>query len=116
MIKYIASLTLVLLFFTLISFSEENLTTSGSEVDVELGALRGEIDNINKDILTLLNKRAEVVLEIGKLKQENSMEIYDPAREKEIEKKLVELNTGPMPNESVIKIFREIISACRALQ
>lgn len=114
MIKLIASITLVLILFTYIFTSET--TPATSDPNVELKALRGEIDTINQDILTLLNKRAEVVLEIGKLKKENSMEIYDPAREKEIEKKLIQLNTGPLPDESVIKIFREIISACRELQ
>ena len=114
MIKLIASITLVLIVFTQISTSET--TPATSDPDVELSALRGEIDTINQEILTLLNKRAKVVLEIGKLKKENSMAVYDPAREKEIEKSLVEMNTGPMPDESVIKIFREIISACRSLQ
>jgi len=47
----------------------------------------------------LLNKRAEVVLEIGKLKKENSLEIYDPPfRDKEIENKLIQINAGPLPN------------------
>ena len=90
--------------------------SSGLESDFKLKELRGEIDVINQKILLLLNERAEVVLEIGELKRENSMEVYDPGREKEIENKLVEINNGPLPNESVIKIFREIISACRALQ
>lgn len=114
MIKLIASITLVLIVFTYISVSET--TPATSDPDVELTALRGEIDTINQEILVLLNKRAEVVLEIGKLKKENSMEVYDPGREKQIENNLVKLNTGPMPDESVIKIFREIISACRELQ
>lgn len=116
MIKYIACLILTLLFFTQISVSEESLDTSDLGPDATLSELRVEIDTINQDILKLLNKRAEVVLEIGKLKKENSMKVYDPSREKEIENKLVQMNTGPMPDESVIKIFRVIISACRELQ
>jgi len=89
---------------------------SESDTDIKLKELRNKIDVINQEILVLLNARAEVVLEIGELKKGNSMEVYDPAREKEIENKLMRINTGPLPNESVIKIFREIISACRALE
>lgn len=116
----------ILLLLTYLAVTEQALITSeihavesnssGLDPNVELTALRGEIDTINQEILILLNKRAEVVLEIGKLKKENSMNVYDPGREKEIEKRLIELNTGPMPDESVIKIFREIISASRELQ
>jgi len=89
---------------------------SESDADIKLKELRNKIDVINQEILVLLNERAEVVLEIGELKKGNSMEVHDPAREKEIENKLMQINTGPLPNESVIKIFREIISASRQLQ
>lgn len=113
MIKYIAVFTIVLVFCVHITYSKQNVSDSA---EIQLAALRGEIDTINQDILVLLNKRAEVVLKIGELKKENSMAVYDPGREKEIENNLAEMNTGPMPDESVIKIFREIISASRNLQ
>ncbi len=124
--KNTAFVALILLFLVQISVSEETIigpeieaaqsSHSNLEPDVSLIGLREKIDTINQDILKLLNERAEVVLEIGKLKKENSMEVYDPAREKEIENRLIQINTGPMPDESVIKIFREIISVCRELQ
>lgn len=102
------------------SFASESQTaksgTSEPEAGLKLKELRNEIDVINQEIIVLLNKRAEVVLEIGEMKKKNSMEVYDPVREKAIEDKLTKINTGPLPNESVIKIFREIIAACRALE
>jgi len=122
MIKYLASVSIVFLLFCcvagdgLIDSNSRAVERTDSDSDTKLLELRAEIDTINRDILELLNKRAEVVLKIGELKKENSMPVYDAQREKQIEDTLVKLNTGPMPNKSVIKIFREIISACRALQ
>lgn len=124
MIKYLTSVSVVLLLFfciaaySLIGTTLEAVEPASSDLDpaAQLLELRGEIDTINQDILKLLNKRAQVVLEIGKLKKENSMDVYDPVREKEIEINLAELNSGPLPDESVIKIFRKIITACRNLQ
>ncbi|MCZ6685331.1 MAG: chorismate mutase, partial [Candidatus Dadabacteria bacterium] len=77
--------------------------------------LRKKIDSLDQEILKLLNDRGDIALEIRKLKRENSVGIYDPVREKVIEKKLKELNEGPLSDDSVLKIFREIISACRSL-
>ncbi len=78
--------------------------------------LRRKIDSLDKKILDLLAERGDIALEIRELKTENSVGVYDPVREKLIEKKLKELNSGPLSDESVIRIFREIISACRSLQ
>ena len=82
----------------------------------ELAELRTKIDAIDKQLLELINERAEVVLEIGELKRNNDMAVYDPNREKVIEQKLIKMNSGPMPNASVIKIFKTIIEASRTLQ
>ncbi len=81
-----------------------------------LSKLRKIIDQIDKDLLRLLNKRANVALNIRNLKNEKEFSVYDPVREKEIERALKELNKGPLKDSSVIAIFREIISACRGLQ
>lgn len=81
-----------------------------------LEKLRDEIDKIDDKLLNLINKRGTLALEISKHKKENSLRVYDPAREKEIEDKLADKNTGPLTNEDVISVFREVISGCRALQ
>jgi len=78
--------------------------------------LRQKIDSLDNKILDLLAERGDIALEIRELKEENSVGVYDPVREKLIEKKLEELNKGPLSDEAVLRIFREIISACRTLQ
>jgi chorismate mutase/prephenate dehydratase len=63
-----------------------------------------------------LNERAEIVMEVGKVKSENNMDSYDPQREDGILDALVLQNNGPFPKQAIIPVFREIISACRSLE
>lgn len=81
-----------------------------------LSGLRKRIDAIDDELCGLLNKRARVALEISKLKKSRSFDIYDPSRETEIEARIARTNEGPMPTESMLAIFREIISGSRSLQ
>jgi chorismate mutase / prephenate dehydratase len=78
--------------------------------------LRKRIDEIDKKILEFLNERGKIAIEISKLKQENSCNVYDPAREREIERNIKRANPGPLSTDSVLSVFREIISGCRSLQ
>jgi chorismate mutase/prephenate dehydratase len=81
-----------------------------------LEKLRKKIDDLDREVLGLLNRRGEIVLGIGELKTENNVGVYDPVRESQIEKRLREMNPGPLSDDSVLRVYREIISACRALQ
>jgi len=78
--------------------------------------LRKQIDKIDRKILELLNKRAELAIKIGKLKQKTGEEVYIPNREKEILLNLLKENKGPLPKESLQNIFSEILHAGRTLQ
>lgn len=82
----------------------------------ELRRLREKIDGIDGRILELLNERARVVQNVGEIKERHDSEIYIPSREKAIFTRLCQLNKGPLPAEAVCSIFREIISASRALE
>jgi len=81
-----------------------------------LEGLRKQIDEIDAEILELLNRRGKIALEVSQLKKLNSFEVYDPAREREIEDKIRKTNPGPMPTVAVLAVFREIISGSRSLQ
>lgn len=78
--------------------------------------LRAEIDTIDNEILALLNRRAEAVIEVGKIKAEHKLRYYVPEREVEILRRLMETNAGPFPNDALKAIYREIISASLALE
>jgi len=76
---------------------------------------RNKIDDIDKRIVDLLNRRAKIATDIGGLKSKSKLEVYDPRREAEIMKKLRKLESI-LPEESLRAIFTEIISASRALE
>jgi chorismate mutase/prephenate dehydratase len=80
----------------------------------ELGALRARIDAIDDAILTLLSERAGIAQQVGRAK--NGEKIYRPEREAQIVRRLRETNPGPLSGDTVERLIREIISACRALE
>ncbi|MDE2821493.1 MAG: bifunctional 3-deoxy-7-phosphoheptulonate synthase/chorismate mutase [Chloroflexota bacterium] len=81
-----------------------------------LKELRDQIDPINLEILELLNKRAEIALEIGKVLQEMGTRHYDPQREAEMLTALQMANEGPFSNETISKLFSEIFRATLNLE
>ncbi len=82
----------------------------------DLEKLRKEIDEIDKRILELINKRALLALEIGKIKKENNLSSFDPLREREILERLEKLNNGPLSYFAIANIFKDIISYIRNLE
>ena len=76
---------------------------------------RKRIDNIDKKILDLLNDRAAVAVEIGKMKQSFSA-VYVPSRETEIINNLSKNNKGLLNKKDISSIYTEIISVCRAME
>ncbi len=81
-----------------------------------LQELRAEIDPINLQILELLNKRAEIALEIGKVQQRMGSGFYDPQREAEMLTALQYANQGPFSNETINKLFSEVFRATLNLE
>lgn len=82
----------------------------------ELKKIRTRIDKIDDEILKLLNKRAEHVLQVGSVKRSNKVKFYTPERERQILDRLTADNRGPFPNDALKSIYREIISASLALE
>ncbi len=79
----------------------------------DIEALRRQINEIDRNILDLLQKRVEVAREIGRFKHQNNLPLYDPAREREVIARILEANQGKFPEKSLEYIYREIIAACR---
>ncbi len=82
-------------------------------MSAELDRLRGEIDLVTDSILELLSKRARLAREIGTLKVGQA---YRPEREAQVLRRIKERNPGPLSDETVALLFREIMSACLALE
>jgi chorismate mutase/prephenate dehydratase len=75
---------------------------------------RDKIDAIDEQLLSLVNERARLAREIGNLK--NGGPIYRPEREAQVLRRLLEHNQGPLSEEAVTAIFRQVMANCRALE
>lgn len=87
-----------------------------AEDNNQLKALRAQIDPINMQILELLNKRAAIAREIGRVQSELGTRFYDPVREAEMLQALEQANNGPFSNETIKHLFREIFRATLAME
>jgi chorismate mutase / prephenate dehydratase len=81
-----------------------------------LAPLRQRIDQLDQQIVDLLNQRARVVVDIGKIKRDQQGAIYAPDREQQVLEKIRKHNTGPLPDASLVAIWRELMSASFALE
>src|ERR1700712_2858670 len=84
--------------------------------DDKLTPWRDRIDAIDKQILDLLSQRAGVAQEVGHVKAETNAPVFRPEREAQVLRSMAERNPGPLDSVDVQMIFREIMSACRALE
>lgn len=82
--------------------------------ETQLAHYRAQIDDIDAQILSLLNQRAQNARTIGEIK--GSGVIYRPEREAQVLRRIQSLNTGPLSDESVALLFREVMSACLSLE
>jgi chorismate mutase/prephenate dehydratase len=78
--------------------------------------LRKKIDELDHQLVKLLNERARVVVEIGKLKTRTDKPVYSPDREKEVFARIAEANEGPLPDRCLVAIWRELMSGSFVLE
>jgi chorismate mutase/prephenate dehydratase len=96
-----------------------NSTLTPARAAATLKHLRTQIDKLDLQILKLVNERAGLAAEIGKLKNDHGAEVFSPAREEEVLKNVLEAHEkgkGPLDADTVRAIFRELMSGSRALQ
>lgn len=83
---------------------------------MNINKLRGEIDILDSKIVELLNKRANVAEKIGIIKKRSRAQIYAPDREKQVFKRVTSNNKGPLSNECLMAVYRELIAGSRVLE
>src|ERR1041385_8845809 len=83
---------------------------------MSLAEHRKAIDHLDHKIVELLNERTEHVLKIGAIKVKNGEEIYAPHRELAVLERVCKLNKGPITEESLRAIYREIMSSALSLE
>ena len=84
----------------------------------DLAPLREQIDTLDRDLVQLLNERAKIVIEVGRIKREagEAVPIYAPDREQAVMQKIREANHGPLPDACIEAIWRELMSGSFALE
>ena len=91
-----------------------------SKDDAALAPIRKRIDEVDAELQRLLNERAALALEVGRIKQAQPGDappvFYRPEREAQVLAALKARNQGPLPDEAVARLFREIISCCLSLE
>lgn len=85
-------------------------------LDARLLPLRRQIDEIDAKLVALLNQRAHVAEQVGDLKRAAGAPVFRPEREAEVLRRIAALGDGPLTAAGLTNIFREVMSACRALE
>jgi len=83
---------------------------------MEIADWRNKIDELDRRQVDLLNERAQAAHEIGKLKRNTSMPIYEPEREKRIFENVLRANRGPLPDGELRTVYERIIDVMRNIQ
>jgi chorismate mutase/prephenate dehydratase len=83
---------------------------------MDLDQLRREIDGLDSQLVELLNQRARIVVEVGKLKANDGSPIYVPQRERQVLDRIAKCNQGPLPDRTLRAIWRELMSGSFALE
>ena len=87
-----------------------------SEPAAPLQNLRDQIDALDRELLALLNRRAALAIQVGEIKKREGSAVFRPEREAQVIDGLKAANPGPLATDSVAPIWREVMSACRALE
>jgi len=77
---------------------------------------RKKIDEVDRRLVELICERARAVVEIGKLKRDTSMPIYEPDRERTVFTNVQQANRGPLPGRDLVRIYERIIDVMRNIQ
>jgi chorismate mutase len=83
---------------------------------MDIADWRKQIDELDRRLVDLLNQRARAAQEIGKLKRNTSMPIYEPDREKTIYENVRKANLGPLPDSELRHVYERIIDVMRNIQ
>jgi len=79
-------------------------------------ACRERIDAVDRRLLDLLNERTRTVEEIGRIKQQAHLPVYEPRREDQVFQNIAEHNAGPLTTEAARRVFERIIDEMRKIQ
>jgi chorismate mutase len=83
---------------------------------MDIGDWRKRIDELDRQLVALISERARAAVEIGKLKRDTSLPIYEPDRERIVFANVQEANRGPLAGRDLVRIYERIIDVMRNVQ
>ncbi len=83
---------------------------------MDIADWRKKIDDLDSNLVRLINQRAECAHEIGKLKRNSAMPIYEPDREKIIYQNIARQNSGPLSDMQLRQVYERLIDVMRQIQ
>jgi chorismate mutase len=83
---------------------------------MDIAAWRKKIDDLDRRLVELLNERASAAKEIGRLKRDTSLPIYEPDRERKVFDNVQGINQGPLPTRDLVRIYERIMDVMRNIQ
>jgi chorismate mutase len=83
---------------------------------MDIADWRTKIDELDRKLVELLSQRARAAVEIGRLKRDTSLPIYEPDREQVVFANVQKVNPGPLPGRDLVRIYERIIDVMRNIQ
>lgn len=83
---------------------------------MDIADWRKKIDELDRRLVELLSERARAAVEIGRLKRDTNLPIYEPERERIVFANVQEMNHGPLPGRDLVRIFERIMDVMRNIQ
>lgn len=89
---------------------------SAREAALNIDDIRKEIDRLDNELLRIFNERADLALQIGEIKKQKGLPVYDPNREKRIFDRMQAANPGPLEDNAIVRLFERVIDESRRLE
>jgi chorismate mutase len=83
---------------------------------MDIADWRTKIDELDRKLVDLISQRAQAAHEIGKLKRNSAMPIYEPDRERLVFDNVKKANRGPLPDRDLLRIYERVIDIMRQIQ
>ena len=83
---------------------------------MDIADWRKKIDELDRRLVELLSERAQAAVEIGRLKRDTKLPIYEPERERTVFENVQQMNRGPQPGRDLVRIYERIMDVMRNVQ
>jgi chorismate mutase len=83
---------------------------------MDIADWRKKIDELDRQLVELLSERARAAVEIGRLKRDTNLPIYEPQRERVVFENVEAMNHGPLPGKDLVRIYERIMDVMRSVQ